>query len=536
MAAAHFGTKIARLRVDNGGEYTSNEFKRLFIEKVVQVEFTVRSTPEQNGVAERLNRTLLDKARTMVHDANLSKSFWSEALYTAVYTTNRSPTRAFRFDDDRRYKTPAELWSGKKPDISKLRIFGCTAYSHIPKEFRKKLDSKTTKLIMVGYAPNGYRLWDGEKRKIVIARDVIFDENIRKTTEVASCENNHFVNLEQFVSEDGGEAEMEENRNIDDENVNLDGDPAQVDEPLDGQEGLRRSNRARTEIIRYPEPDSTSVMNLAYALSAESFVDDVPTTIKEAESRSDWIQWKRAIEEEMESLKKNNTWTVCKLPEGRNPIPCKWVFKIKYNEDGEIDKYKARLVAKGFLQKKHFDYEETFAPVAKLVTLRVILAVANQQKYYIHQMDVKSAFLNGDLNEKVYMQLPEGFKNGNLVCLLNRSLYGLRQAAKMWNKKFNDYVIELGFVRSYSDYCVYIKMTPKSIVYLLLYVDDLVLAGNNLDEIKHYKRELSSKFEMKDLGDVKYFLGLKIEYDMEKGILQMSQRQYMKNVLKRFQM
>lgn len=189
MAAAHFGTKIARLRVDNGGEYTLNEFKRLFIEKGVQVEFTVRSTPEQNGVAERLNRTLHDKARTMVHDANLSKSFWSEALYTAA------PTRAFRFDDDRSYKTPAELWSGKKPDISKLRIFGCTVYSHIPKEFRKKLYSKTTKLIMVGYAPNGYRLWDGEKRKIVIARDVIFDENIRKTTEVASCENNHFVNL-----------------------------------------------------------------------------------------------------------------------------------------------------------------------------------------------------------------------------------------------------------------------------------------------------------------------------------------------------
>lgn len=233
---------------------------------------------------------------------------------------------------------------------------------------------------------------------------------------------------------------------------------------------------------------------------------------------------------------KNNTWNLTALPEGCRAIGCRWLFKIKHGANGEIEKYKARLVAKGFSQRQGFDYNETYVPVAKLTTLRTMLSIANQEKLMIHQMDVKAAFLNGNLDEEIFMNQPEGFTTGNLVCKLNKSIYGLKQASRMWNQRFHDYVIVLGFKRSNADYCLYYKIEKGMKIYLLIYVDDLLLISSCVSQINEIKKRLSDEFEMTDFMEVKYFLGIKIEYDIESGVIKLSQKQYLLNVLKKFEM
>lgn len=172
---AHFGVKIARIRCDNGGEYTSKAFRTFCRGEGISMEFTAPYTPQQNGVAERMNRTLLDKARSMVFDAGLPKSLWGEAVLTAAYLSNRSPSSALDVQ-----KTPYEVWYNRKPDIDNLRVFGAFAHTHVPKQCRGKLDPRSEKNYMVGYASNGYRIWDPRRRKVFVSRDVIFDENSRK--------------------------------------------------------------------------------------------------------------------------------------------------------------------------------------------------------------------------------------------------------------------------------------------------------------------------------------------------------------------
>lgn len=199
--------------------------------------------------------------------------------------------------------------------------------------------------------------------------------------------------------------------------------------------------------------------------------------------------WKAAIDDEMSSLKRNNTWSLMKLPEGRSAVTCKWVFKVKRGGPGKPDKYKARLVARGFSQKQGFDYTETYSPVAKLDTLRAVLALANRERLLVHQMDVKTAFLNGELTDEVYMTQPQGFNQGNeLVCRLNRSIYGLKQASRTWNERFHGFVEKLGFVRSRNDQCLYTRGVGQQMVILVLYVDDILLVGSSLKILEAVKR------------------------------------------------
>jgi hypothetical protein len=259
--------------------------------------------------------------------------------------------------------------------------------------------------------------------------------------------------------------------------------------------------------------------------------------MEKLKQRDDWHQWKKAIEDEMESLMKNKTWILTPLPPGRKAISCKWIFRIKKDRNGEIDKYKARLVAKGFSQEKGFDYNETYAPVAKLVTVRILLALANQFNLYVEQMDVKTAFLNGVLEEVIYMKQPEEFQKNesNLVCKLQKSLYGLKQSPRSWNNRFHNFVVQLGFKRSYADYCLYYSEKDKN-VWLLLYVDDILLVGPDKEAIQYLKDKLSKEFDMTDLGQVNHFLGLRIIRDFKNGIIEVDQSVYIQNVLVRFGM
>eukprot|EP00253_Pinus_taeda_P018456 PITA_18456 len=218
------------------------------------------------------------------------------------------------------------------------------------------------------------------------------------------------------------------------------------------------------------------------------------------------------MNEEYHSLLANDTWDLVPLPKGRKLVRCKWVYRTKYGPDGKVDKHKARLVAKGFSQVEGIDYTETFSPVAKMNSIRLVLSLAASLKWEVHQMDVKSAFLHGDLHEEIYMEQPIGFiqTDSSLVCRLKKSLYGLKQAPRAWYAKMDSFLLESCFSRCYSDNTVYTKKVGNSLIILVLYVDDLILTGSDPNLINHVKSSLKKKFEMTDLGHLHYFLGLQV--------------------------
>ncbi|KAJ0881528.1 putative RNA-directed DNA polymerase [Helianthus annuus] len=237
---------------------------------------------------------------------------------------------------------------------------------------------------------------------------------------------------------------------------------------------------------------------------------------------------------EMEALYRNNTWVVVDLPKGRKPIGCKWVYKIKYKANGEAERYKARLVAKGFNQREGIDFGETFSPVVKMVTVRVILKLAINKGWPLYQLDINNAFLYGSLSEDVYMSLPQGYFDNekNKVCKLVKSLYGLKQAPRKWNEKLTSVLLDMGFVQSLCDHSLFVMCKGDVLVVLLVYVDDIVVTGNSLPEITRVKSCLSKSFQIKDLGILKYFLGIEVLYSG--GYVCLSQRKYCLELLNEF--
>ena len=493
-----YEAKVKILRSDNGGEYVSAQFQEYLEENGIEHQKTIPKTPQQNGLAERKNRTLIETIRCMIHDSKIDKSFWAEALFTANYVLNRSPSAALKD------KTPYEVLHRKKPNVKYFRTFGCTTHAHIPEDERKKLDSKSRKTIFLGYGTNvkGYRLYDPETRKIFYARNVIFNEKREAQLQKETSATDPDVPTQlEFVFDS----------NIDSTHP--------VETP--NQDATRRSSR----ISRPPD---------RYGFAC-NMVQDLPEpkNLEEALSGPESEEWSEAIKREMEAMQENEVWELVKKPENCNLIKSKWIFKRKLGADGNIASYKARLVAQGYSQKFGVDYQDTFSPVVRFESIRTILCVSTKLDLQVHQMDVSSAFLNGHLEENLYMQQPKGFiKNGNdYVCHLKKSIYGLKQSSKCWNKSLHQLLQELGFKQSSSDSCVYFSLEPFCI--LAVYVDDMILACESGDYLKKLKQRLGEKFKMKDLGPIKQFLGINII--QEKSSTFINQSTFTKALLKKFQ-
>ena len=243
------------------------------------------------------------------------------------------------------------------------------------------------------------------------------------------------------------------------------------------------------------------------------------------------------MNEEMAALHVNKTWDLVPLPKDKNMIGCKWIYKVKHNADGSVSRYKARLVAKGYAQTYGIDYEETFSPVAKMATVRTIIAVAASKNWVLHQMDVKNAFLHGDLQEEVYMEQPQGYEDAthpDYVCKLKKALYGLKQAPRAWHARIAACLISIGFHMADADHSLYVRENESGIVVICIYVDDLIVGGDNVATIEHVKTLLKQEFDMKDLGELRYFLGIEIIHT-EEGIW-LSQRQYALDMLSKYGM
>ncbi|KAE8674537.1 hypothetical protein F3Y22_tig00111745pilonHSYRG00059 [Hibiscus syriacus] len=384
------GNKIKCFRTDNGGEYTSEEFDDFCRKECIKRQFTVANTPQQNGVAERMNITLLERTRAMLRDAGLEKSFWAEAVNTACYLVNRAPSTAIEL------KTPMEMWTGKPADYSNLHIFGSIVYVMYNSQEISKLDPKSRKCKFLGYADGvkGYRLWDPTARKVIISRDVIFvEDKLQRKEDDDSAEKSETTQIhveKEFEEGDSSEAE-----------------PAHDEQEPESSEAP--TTRQSDHVRRRPNWHSDYVIegNIAYCLLTE---DGEPSTYQEAINSSDASLWMMVMQEEIEALHKNNTWDLVPLPQGRKPIGNKWVFKIKRNGDDQVERYRARLVVKGYAQKEGIDFNEIFSPVVRLTTVRVVLAMCATLNLHLEQLDVKTAFLHENLEEEIYMLQPEGFE------------------------------------------------------------------------------------------------------------------------------
>ncbi|KAG8496506.1 hypothetical protein CXB51_009106 [Gossypium anomalum] len=493
MIEKQTGKQIKYLRTDNGLEFCSDEFNRLCKSEGIVRHLTVRHTPQQNGVAERMNRMIMEKVRCMLSNANLPKSFWAEAAFTACFLINRSPSVAIE------KKTPQEVWSGNPANYSDLKIFGCPAYAHVK---NGKLEPRSIKCVFLGYKAGvkGYKLWCPENRKVVISRDVEHQINTESTPQVSTKIENRVASSPQYSI---------------------------------------AKNRTKREIKppkKYAEADL-----VAYALNVAEDIDanQEPSNYSEAISCEDSEKWMFAMQEEMESLHKNKTWDLVKLPKGKKTVRCKWVFKKKEGTPGvEEPKYKARLVAKGYRQVPGVDFTDVFSPVVKHSSIRALLGIVAMHDLELEQLDIKTAFLHGELEEDIYMQQPEGFRvseKEDYVCLLKKSLYGLKQSPRQWYKRFDSFMTSHDFKRSSFDNCVYFKKNNDgSFVYLLLYVDDMLIAAKDKGEIRKVKAQLSEEFEMKDLGPAKKILGMEILRDRKTSKFDLSQKGYIEKLLCRF--
>lgn len=262
-------------------------------------------------------------------------------------------------------------------------------------------------------------------------------------------------------------------------------------------------------------------------------------SFKQAQDSDEVEKWDAAMQEELDSMHKNRVWDLVKPDPNHKPIGCKWVYKTKRDAEGNIERHKARLVAKGFTQKEGIDFNETFSPVSTKDSFRIIMALVAHYDMELHQMDVKTAFLNGELEEIIYMKQPEGFvQTGKeeYVCKLKKSIYGLKQASRQWYRKFDSVITSSGFTENIVDECVYLKSTNEGFIFLILYVDDILLASSSVKLLNETKDFLSSNFDMKDLGEASFVLGIEIKRDRKIGVLGLSQQNYIQKVLKRFHM
>lgn len=522
------GTKVMTVRTDRGSEYLNHALTTYFKSKGIRHETTAPYTPQQNGAAERLNRTLFDRTRAMLEDAHLPKDLWAEAASTANYIRNRSPTSS-------RPKTPWELFYGKKPDVAHMRTFGSVAYARVPDKLRKKLDPKSLKGVFVGYEPTSkaYRVLL-DSGKLVVSRDVIFHES-PAVTPMSKWE------LDATRSEEGSECKDTEPPAADNPPNKVPPPPPPFAEALLPRYVAVEPRELPSDESRYPKRDrgpppewwAAKRHHVAVAVATEAD----PNTLEEALNRSDADLWRQAMDEELVSLYKNKTWTLDKLPDGATAVPVKWVFKIKRDAAGNIERYKARLVAKGYMQREGVDYTDVFAPTSKHTTLRALLALVAAHDMELHQLDVKTAFLNGELEEDIYMAQPPGYEQGeaDTVCHLHKALYGLKQAPRAWHMRLKKELEAMGFTASQADPGLYVKQGAHA-VYLLVYVDDFLVASKSLECITEVKSALSMAFDIKDLGEAKYFLGITIERHRAAKTLAISQKRMTTELIHKYGM
>lgn len=469
--------------------------------------------------------------RCVLLQSGLHASFWGEPINTANYIRNRCPSSSLGG------KTAYELWTGKVPNVSYFKEFGCEVYTLDREPAKSKLNDRSKKGIFLGYSDNSkvYRVWLVNERKIDVTRDVKFlqcPENFLPENEYELVDHmytdNHEEETIEFYSQPTGTPNQEDDQTEE--------DTPSEDTLEESRRGSGRPRKVKTGLRGRPKKMYQQAKNVDSPTETNVNVDTYPELAshveispEEALQGSDANQWYQAIASEMKCIIQNGTWKIVDRPKDQQVIGSRIVLRNKFRQDGTLEHRKARKVAKGFAQRFGVDFNETFSPVARLGTVRMEIALATEQGWVVNHFDVTTAYLNGEIEEKIFMEVPEyteeslkiiirdetpdsrtgkiafnmlnDIKKGNKVCLLNKALYGLRQAGRCWNIKLNKRLGGFGARQSSADPCLYFRGQGDDLL-IAVYVDDIIVASKDRKKIDELELHLAKSFDLKNLGEL----------------------------------
>ncbi|CAM8957434.1 unnamed protein product [Rhodiola kirilowii] len=530
------GEKLISIRSDNGTEFKNVTMSAYCTKHGIAHQFASAITPQQNGVVERKNRTIQEMARVMIHAKKVPLKFWSEAMNTACHIINRVTIRTGT------EKTCYELWKGKKPTVKYFHIFGSECYILNDREYRQKLDPKSDEGFFLGYSSNSraYRVFNKRTGSVmesinVRVKDEVFvqavPDDAEDSTSTAPATQPSSQQTEHEPTEGSPDNSTEDHPS--DEAVTA--NPRENVTTLQPSRQIARDHPI-SEVIGSPSDgvQTRRILSNSRELPACScFLSSIePKNIKEALLDEYWVL---AMQEELEEFARNDVWDLVPRPDGVNVIGTKWIFKNKSDASGNITRNKARLVAQGYTQIEGIDFEETFAPVARLEAIRLLLALACHLKFRLFQMDVKSAFLNGLLNEEVFVAQPKGFEDPHhpaSVYHLKKALYGLKQAPRAWYERLTVFLVDHGYVRGGVDKTLFVKHTRSDFIIAQIYVDDIVFGSNTQNLVDQFVEQMQKEFKMSMVGEMNYFLGLQVT--QKEDDIFISQSKYAKNLIKKF--
>ncbi|GJS09992.1 putative ribonuclease H-like domain-containing protein [Tanacetum coccineum] len=616
------------IRTDNGTEFVNQVMSEYYEGVGIFHQKSVPRTPQQNGVVERRNRTLVEAARTMMIFSKAPMFLWAEAVATACYTQNRSLIHT------RHNKTPYELVHDKKPDLTFFRVFGALCYPANDSENLGKFQAKADIGIFVGYAPSrkGYRIYNKRTRRLMETIHVTFDEMHQSMAPVhmssgpapfimtpgqlksglaptdkelemlfqpmfdehleqsrvnepvpSATEFNAQVvppgtSLSTTIAQDAPSTSASSSTSdihLPVQHQEIAEEPIQEDTPIihdvlppshnlvTGDPGSAQSssgnvNAAEPNQVNYPpdhlrrwtkdHPLDNIVGNPSRPVSTrKQLASDAlwccfhtelsrvePKNFKMAVIEDCWFQ---AMQDEIHEFDRLEVWELVPRPIYVMVIALKWIYKVKLDEYGDVLKNKARLVAKGYRQEEGIDFEESFAPVARIEAIRIFIANAATKNMIIYQMDVKTAFLNGDLQEEVFVSQPEGFEdqeNPTHVYRLKKALYGLKQAPRAWYDTLSKFLMANNFFKGAVDPTLFTRKSGKHILLVQIYVDDIIFASTDHNACNVFSKEMSSKFQMSMMGQMSFFLGLQVS--QSPGGIFINQAKYALETLKKYGM
>ncbi|KAI3718335.1 hypothetical protein L6452_19200 [Arctium lappa] len=547
-----FSSKVQKLRSDNGTEFRNAKINYYLSEEGITPNFSTARTSQQNGVVERKNRTLVEAARTMLAGSELSTNFWAEAVATACFTQNRA-TIVKRFQ-----KTSYELINNRKPNVKYFHVFGCRCYILKDREYLGKFDKKADEGKFIGYslASKAFRVFNLRTRTIQESINISFDDNKSSEQQESSSspifESSRKSELnrifEDFFDDENSEVIFRDKPRVKSE------EPQETGTTLSGPSGLTPSispnadqqseseeDQEVSEVT--PEANGEEQESASPSLEQNSELLNSTTKVSPTEPLNSTTEisptepLNNTTEDELQEFVRNKVWTLVPLPKGKFAIGTKWVFRNKKDEDGIIIRNKARLVAKGYCQEEGIDYDETFAPVARLEAIRIFLAYAAHKGFKVYQMDVKSAFLHGKLNEEVYVQQPPGFESTeypNHVYYLDKALYGLKQAPRAWYETLSTFLTQNGFEKGTIDTTLFIKRYKNEMLLVQIYVDDIIFGSTNQKYCDKFSELMKSEFEMSLMGELTFFLGLQVKQTSEGTFI--SQSKYVSEILQKYKL
>ena len=514
---------IKKVRTDGGGEFKSQDFKNIIIENRIRHESSCPHSPHQLGLIERCWQTIFNMTRAILFESRVPAHLWPYIVKSAAYIRNRCY-------NERLNKTPLEAATGKRPNLAALHLFGCKcfAYSH---QQKSKLEARATPSVFIGYDDHSpsYIVYNPETGKISKVRSVRFTSEL-------------------YFNSAGSDEQIPGAPMVEPPNPIVEPPPSDLDDhtPENVNQNpqtfieQRYPARTRNPPERFGITDSsdcdlsTDDFEYVSTLNVSGTIINVPNNYKEAINSPEKDHWIKAMAEQIASLLANDTYELVELPPGVKPVGGRWTYRIKQDPDMTIE-YKARWVAQGFSQKFGLDYDETFAPTARVTSVRLISDITVQRNHFIEQFDVNNAYLHSEIDRPNYMIQPYGFiKNPKLVCKLKKSIYGLKQSARLWNSTIDKFMKNEGLSVSQNDPCVYYMNNESVTMYVLIRVDDIIVSTNSQQALNSFKSKLRNKFKVKSMGTLKWFLG--IQFKVTDTEISLNQSLYINNILTRFNM